>query len=164
MNVGLQCHCHCCYFLLSVFNATKFHHLLWNILKTNFCLYISLPHNHLVKCLPCAALSWGQPTWQGLQFSGLVHEETHPCASHFKMFTFSGKTRYCYRSSTDIYGYRKDYLISHCCWSYRNVSCLGTCWALFLPAWCMHLNSIGANFLSLRKQSFMPTASRQTKN
>jgi len=37
----------------------------------------------LSKCLPCAALSWGQPTWQGLGFSGLVHEETHPCASNF---------------------------------------------------------------------------------
>jgi len=33
-------------------------------------------------CLPCAALSWGQPTWQGLGFGGLVHEETHPCASN----------------------------------------------------------------------------------
>jgi len=37
----------------------------------------------LTLCLPCAALSWGQPTWQGLGFSGLVHEETHPCASNF---------------------------------------------------------------------------------
>ena len=27
----------------------------------------------------CVALSWGQPTWQGLGFSGPVHEETHPC-------------------------------------------------------------------------------------
>jgi len=37
----------------------------------------------LTLCLPCAALSWGQPTWQGLGFSGLVHEETRPCASTF---------------------------------------------------------------------------------
>jgi len=33
--------------------------------------------------LPCAALSWGQPTWQGLGFSGPVYEETHPCWSNF---------------------------------------------------------------------------------
>jgi len=37
----------------------------------------------LTLCLPCAVLSWGQPTWQGLGFSGLFHEETHPCASNF---------------------------------------------------------------------------------
>ena len=33
----------------------------------------------LTLCLPCVALPWGQPAWQGLGFSGLVHEETHPC-------------------------------------------------------------------------------------
>jgi len=30
-----------------------------------------------------AALSWDQPIWEGLGFSGLIHEETHPCASNF---------------------------------------------------------------------------------
>ena len=35
----------------------------------------------LTLCLPCVALPWGRPAWQGLGFSGLVHEETHPCGS-----------------------------------------------------------------------------------
>jgi len=35
----------------------------------------------LTLCLSCVALPWGQPAWQGLGFSGLVHEETHPCGS-----------------------------------------------------------------------------------
>ena len=39
--------------------------------------------NVLTLCLPCVALPWGQPAWQGLGFSGLVHEETHPCVSNF---------------------------------------------------------------------------------
>jgi len=37
----------------------------------------------LYLCLPSAALSWGQPTWQGLGFSGPVHEEIHHCGSKF---------------------------------------------------------------------------------
>ena len=45
-----------------------------------------------ISCLPCAALSWGQPTWQGLGFSRLVHEETHPCASNFILSIFYFKT------------------------------------------------------------------------
>ena len=40
------------------------------------------------SCLPCAALSWGQPTWQDLGFSGPVHEETHPCGSNFIQSVF----------------------------------------------------------------------------
>ena len=27
------------------------------------------------RCLPCVALSWGQPIWQGLRFSKLVHKK-----------------------------------------------------------------------------------------
>ena len=39
-------------------------------------------------CLPCVALPWGQPAWQGLGFSGLVHEETHPYGSNFIQSVF----------------------------------------------------------------------------
>jgi len=45
------------------------------------------------KCLPCVALLWGQPAWQGLGFSGLVHEETHPCGSNFR-YPRSGAVRW----------------------------------------------------------------------
>ena len=46
--------------------------------------------SHLAKsmCLPSVALPWGQPAWQGLGFSGLVHEETHPCGSNFIQSVF----------------------------------------------------------------------------
>ena len=32
--------------------------------------------------------SWGQPAWQGLGFSRLVHEETHPCGPNFVQSVF----------------------------------------------------------------------------
>ena len=53
---------------------------------------------YYVLCLPCAALSWGQPKWQGLGFSGLVHEETHPCASNFIQSIFETVQAGCINS------------------------------------------------------------------
>jgi len=52
----------------------------WIPLRMLYDIYVVIELVVLVAvvelCLPCAALSWGQPTWQGLGFSGLVHEET----------------------------------------------------------------------------------------
>ena len=45
-------------------------------------------YNMLTLCLPCVALPWGQPAWQGLGFSGLVNEETHPCGFNFIQSVF----------------------------------------------------------------------------
>jgi len=51
--------------------------------------YMRLPAmSVLTLCLPCVALPWGQPAWQGLGFSGLVHKETHPCGSNFIQSVF----------------------------------------------------------------------------
>ena len=52
------------------------------------CELVKLCHIVLTLCLPCVALPWGQPAWQGLGFSGLVHEETHPCGSNFIQSVF----------------------------------------------------------------------------
>lgn len=57
----------------------------------------------ILLCLPCAylacmALSWGQPTWQGIGFSGLVHEETHPCWSNFVQSIFEAVQAGCINS------------------------------------------------------------------
>jgi len=49
-------------------------------------------------CLPCVALSWGQPTLQGLGFSGPVHEETHPYASNFIQSIFETVQAECINS------------------------------------------------------------------
>jgi len=50
------------------------------------------------EALPCLALSWGQPSWQGLGFSGLVHEETHPCGSNFVQSIFKTVQAGCINS------------------------------------------------------------------
>jgi len=52
----------------------------------------------VLLCLPCMALSWGRPTWQGLGFSGLVHEETHPCGSYFIQCIFETVQAGCINS------------------------------------------------------------------
>jgi len=46
----------------------------------------------------CSLVSWGQPAWQGLGFSGLVHEETHPCAPNFIQSVFEKVQAGCINS------------------------------------------------------------------
>ena len=46
----------------------------------------------------CASLSWGQPIWQGLWFSGLVHAEIHPCGSNFIQSIFETVQAGCINS------------------------------------------------------------------
>jgi len=43
-------------------------------------------------------LSWGQPIWQGLRFSGLVHAETRPCGSNFIQSIFETVQAGCINS------------------------------------------------------------------
>ena len=52
----------------------------------------------LTLCLPYPALFWGQPTWLGLRFSGLVHEETNPCVSNFIQSIFETVQAWCINS------------------------------------------------------------------
>jgi len=56
----------------------------------------------LTLCLPCVALPWGQPAWQGLGFSGLVHEETHPCGSNFIQSVFKTVQTRCIDSVLSV--------------------------------------------------------------
>ena len=49
-------------------------------------------------CLPRAALSWRQPTWEGLGFSELVLQETHPCGSNFIQSIFETVQAGCINS------------------------------------------------------------------
>ena len=77
----------------------------------------------------CVALSWGQPTWQGLGFSGPVHEETHPCGPNctqsifepvcamyinsvlIHRFHLTGfEKKYIFYSNTSIKSYFTDFL------------------------------------------------------
>jgi len=52
----------------------------------------------IMLCLPCTGFSWGQPTWQGPGFSGLVDEETRPCASNFIQSVFETVQAECMNS------------------------------------------------------------------
>ena len=53
-------------------------------------------------CLPCVAslaFSWGQPRWQELGFSGLVHKETHLCGSNFIQSIFLNSSGWVHQQS-----------------------------------------------------------------
>jgi len=65
----------------------------WTALRGLLCLTLLF-----TLCLPCAAISWGQPTWQGPGFSGLVHEKTHLCAANFIQCIFETVEAGCINS------------------------------------------------------------------